>query len=175
MGWKTMPDTVTETAFDRLIKEGKAYQFSREFTIPSGATVWIYIQTPPGLDVLLNSRNISATAGPVRYKVYPGAALVGALGTPYVLEKLNFDSSKTAQTQINNVPASSIDITGIPPTDEKLVVATENAGNRGSGNSAFQNFFKVYPSDVAIAASLSNSASITAYVELQYIWAEDVE
>jgi hypothetical protein len=175
MGWKTMPDTVQETAFDRLIKEGKAYQFSREFEIPAESIVWVYIQISPNADVLLNSRNIAATAGPVRYKVYPQTPLVGPLGNSYVIERLNFKQPKESETQINDVLATSIDISGIAPTDEKLVVATQNAGNRGSGNSAFQNFFKVYPANVSIAVSLSNAATITSYVELQYIWAEDVE
>lgn len=178
MGWATMPDTVTETAFERQIKEGKAYQISEEFLVQVGTLQWLYIQMPENKDVVLEGRNISATAGPVKYKVYPGATLVGPLGTQIIPERLNNVKDGSAQTTIHRIPQSSIDVTGITPSDKQLVVAGQNAGNRGVGASLSQLFFKVYPRNTVVAVSLENAAvagSLDAIVELKYIWAEDVE
>jgi len=144
MGWFNMPATVQESAFERQIKEGKAFQISEEFAIPAGQTIWIYIQLPANKDVLLESRNIAATSGPVRYKVYPGAILTGTLGQELIPEKLNAKKNGPALTTINRVTAADVDITGITPSDKKLVVAGQDSGSRGNGNQAFQSFFKVY-------------------------------
>lgn len=175
MGWYTMPDCVVETAFERMIKEGKTYQISEEIIVAGNTTVWLYLQLPEDKDVLLQARNISATAGPIRYKVYPGATLVGPLGIAVNPEKLNALKNGPSQTQIHRVPATSVDITGIPPFDAKLVVATETGGNRGNGAQSAQNFFKVYGAGTKIAISIANVASVTSYVELHYLWAEEVE
>ena len=175
MGWFNMPATVQESAFERQIKEGKAYQLTEEFSIPAGATIWLYIQLPADKDVVLESRSLQATSGPVRYKVYPNAILTGTLGVQYVPEKLNTKKNGPALTQMNRVTAADINITGISPSDKKLVVAGQDSGSRGTGSQVFQSYFKVYAAGTKIAVSIQNSSSITSFVELQYLWAEDVE
>lgn len=175
MGWFTMPDTVQETAFERQIKEGKAYQISEEFAIAAGATQWVYIQLPADKDVILEARNIAATAGPVRYRVYPEPVFIGPLGDPIIPEKLNNKKGEPSFTQINKIAASAVDITGISPTDKNLNIAGQDSGSRGTGGTAFQSFFKVYNAGLKVAVSITNNAAITSFVELNYIWAEDVE
>jgi hypothetical protein len=180
MGWYTMPATVQETAFERQIKEGKAYQLSVEFTIEPETSQWVYITLPENKDVILQSRSISATGGPIKYKVFPGATLVGPLGDPLMPEKLNTAKNGPALTQFWTVDEANVDVTGIDPKDRQLVVATQSSPNRGVGALLFQNFFKVYKggAGVNIAVSLENfatAASVDALVELTFIWAEDVE
>ncbi len=175
MGWFTMPDTVQESAFERQIKEGKAYQISEEFTITAGATQWVYIQLPAEKDVILEARNIAATAGPIRYRVYPQPDLIGPLGDAIIPEKLNTKKNGASLTEIHKIAASSIDVSGITPTDKKLNIAGQDSGSRGNGGTAFQNFFKVYSAGLTVAVSITNNATISSIVELNYIWAEDVE
>lgn len=177
MGWSNMPSSVQETAFERQIKEGKAFQISREVSIPASTTQWVYVTFPSTKDLILQSRNISATAGPVRYKVYPNPVLVNPVqpANEIFSEKLNNKSPIVAQATAHLVNAADVDVSGIPPSDTKLIVAGQESGSRGTGDDVFQSFFKIYPQGLTAAVSIENAASITANVELHYLWAEDVE
>lgn len=175
MGWYNMPSSVQETAFERMIKEGKAYQMTRVMTIPANSSMWIYIQMPENKDVVLESRNLAATVGPIVYQVYPSPTLIGTLGESLVIEKLNMKKNGPAQTQLNFITAADVDITGIERSDSHMVPATEQGGNRGNGSVTFQRFFKVYAKGTKVAVQIENRAAISSLVELNYLWAEDVE